>query len=137
MTPSKPYLIRAFFDWIVDNELTPYMLVDTRVPGVLVPEDYIEDGRILLNVNPSAVRNLVMGNELIHFGARFGGRPFELSFPPSAVGAVYAKENGKGMLFDTGDEPDGPNPEGPGSGPGQGSEDTPPPDKRPRLKVVK
>ncbi|MCB1787754.1 MAG: ClpXP protease specificity-enhancing factor [Chromatiaceae bacterium] len=129
MTSNRPYLIRALYDWLVDNELTPYLLVDADRESVHVPSRYVEEGRIVLNVSPSAVRDLQLGNELIAFEARFGGSAFAISLPPDAVLGVYARENGKGMLFpeDDGAEPEPPKPTRPTPG-GNG---------KPSLKVVK
>ncbi|OOZ81148.1 ClpXP protease specificity-enhancing factor [Solemya velum gill symbiont] len=100
MTPSKPYLIRAFFDWIVDNDLTPHLLIDAEFPGTLVPEQHVQNGQIILNISPGAVQNLQLDNELISFSARFSGTPFAISFSPDAVLGIYANENGQGMLFE-------------------------------------
>ncbi|RMH20450.1 MAG: ClpXP protease specificity-enhancing factor [Gammaproteobacteria bacterium] len=100
MSPVQPYLIRAFFDWILDNQMTPHLVVQTGLPGVMVPEQHVQDGRIVLNINPQAVRNLDLGNEFIEFNARFGGVPMQVSFPVAAVLAIYARENGQGMNFD-------------------------------------
>ena len=126
MTPSRPYLIRALYDWILDNGMTPYILVDVADERVVVPTQYVENGRIVLNVNPSAVQNLQLGNELIELDARFSGQPMHVSVPVMSVIAIYARENGKGMVFT---EEDG------------GGDDTPPPEKeeskRPALRVVK
>ena len=85
MTSNRPYLIRALYEWLVDNDLTPYLLVDANRDSVHVPERYVEDGRIVLNVSPNAVRDLTLGNELIAFEARFGGAAFAISLPPEAV----------------------------------------------------
>ena len=126
MSPSRPYLIRALYDWILDNGLTPYILVDVADERVVVPTQYVENGRIVLNVNPSAVQNLQLGNELIELDARFSGQPMHVVVPVMSVIAIYARENGKGMVFT---EEDG------------GGDDTPPPEKeeskRPALRVVK
>jgi stringent starvation protein B len=100
MTSNKPYLIRAFYEWIVDNNLTPYLVVNTRILGCKVPAQHIQNGQIVLNILPSAVGNLLMGNELITFNARFGGKPFALTVPVKAVLAIYARENGAGTMFD-------------------------------------
>lgn len=100
MTPSKPYLIRAFFDWILDNDLTPHLLIDAEFPGTLVPEQHVQNGQIILNISPGAVQNLQLDNELISFSARFSGAPFAISFSPDAVLGIYANENGQGMLFE-------------------------------------
>jgi len=124
MTPSRPYLIRALYDWIVDNNLTPYLLVDAANDEVVVPEQYIQDGKIILNVSPSAVRDLNLGNESIGFNARFSGNPMDVYVPANAVLAIYAKENGQGMVFN--EEDDGTPPEPP-----KGKSD------KPKLKLVK
>ena len=100
MTPSKPYLIRAFYDWILDNDLTPHLLIDADFPGTMVPEQHIQNGQIILNISPGAVQNLQLDNELINFSARFSGEPFAISFSPDAVLGIYANENGQGMLFE-------------------------------------
>ncbi len=99
MTSNRPYLVRAFYQWLVDNSLTPYLLVDVNSSEVEVPQQYIEGDRITLNINPSAVRNLDLGNEYISFNARFAGKPMDVLFPVSSVLGIYAQENGSGMLF--------------------------------------
>lgn len=104
MTPTRPYLVRAFFDWIIDNGMTPYMLVDATVEGVSVPASYIRDGRIVLNVAPAAVTDLELGTSQVSFGARFAGVAQTIAMPVSAIMAVYARENGQGMFFSDEDE---------------------------------
>ncbi|MEY3182969.1 MAG: hypothetical protein RLZ35_954 [Pseudomonadota bacterium] len=99
MTTTRPYLIRAFYEWIADNNCTPYIAVDTHYPGVEVPMEYAENGRIILNVSMNAVRGLQLDNAYISFNAQFGGRGRDIYVPVQAVIAVYAKENGKGMVF--------------------------------------
>ncbi len=99
MTSIQPYLLRAFHDWIVDNGLTPYMLVDAKYEDVAVPEQYVENGQIILNLSPTAVQNLLLDNDWVSFSARFSGQPFSVYVPIKAVLGVYAKENGKGMFF--------------------------------------
>lgn len=99
MKTSRPYLIRAMHEWIIDCDLTPYALVDANHADVIIPRDYIDDGKILLNVSPGATQNLNLGNEFVIFSARFSGKSMEVSFPVEAVLAVYAKENGRGMMF--------------------------------------
>lgn len=106
MTPSKPYIMRALYEWIVDNECTPYMLVAAEAPGVVVPEGFAEQGQLVLNLSPSAVRNFVMGNEAVSFEARFSGVPHQLFVPLYAVLAVYAQENGQGMFFEPEEPPE-------------------------------
>lgn len=99
MTSNRPYLVRAFYEWLVDNGLTPYLLVNADDDGVEVPRQFVEAGRITLNIGPSAVRDLELGNEYISFNARFSGRPMDLLFPVASVLGIYAHENGSGMLF--------------------------------------
>lgn len=97
MISHRPYLIRATYDWIVDNGWTPHLQVDANFPGVQVPRDYVQEGGIVLNVHPSAVMALVSDNDGISFQARFKGQEQKLFIPPGAVLAVFAKENGQGM----------------------------------------
>lgn len=99
MTSNKPYLIRALYDWICDNHYTPHLLVDTSGDELNVPTEYIENDRIVLNISPSAVRDLDLSNDFINFKARFSGVSMNIFFPASAVQAIYAKENGRGMIF--------------------------------------
>ena len=129
MTPNRPYLIRALYDWIVDNDLTPYLLVNAEAEHVVVPEQFVQEGRIVLNIAPGAVRDLELGNEWILFDARFGGMPMQVNVPPTAVLGIYAKENGRGMLF--------PEEEQSEEQPPQEPEPTKPQGKRPTLTVVK
>jgi stringent starvation protein B len=134
MTPNQPYLLRAFYDWIVDNNLTPYIVVDAHYPGAQVPQEYIQDGQIVLNISPSSTGHLQMGLDEVNFEARFGGVPRKIDIPCPAVLAIYAKENGAGTVF-TIEENMEPNIED------EGPEPTPEPPKpkkgRPTLTVVK
>ena len=100
MTPRRPYMLRAFYDWLVDNELTPHLVVEATLPGVRVPEEFIQDGQIILNIAPRAVGNLELGNEAVTFSARFSGRPHSVIVPLYAVQAIYARENGAGTMFE-------------------------------------
>ncbi|WP_039958557.1 ClpXP protease specificity-enhancing factor [Vibrio sinaloensis] len=100
MTPRRPYMLRAFYDWLVDNDLTPHLVVAATLPGVRVPEEFVQDGQIILNIAPRAVGNLELGNEAITFNARFGGRPHSVIVPLYAVQAIYARENGAGTMFE-------------------------------------
>lgn len=131
MTSSRPYLIRAIYEWLVDNRLTPYVMVDAAAPDVAVPKPYIQDGKIVLNISPQAVVALRMTNEAIQFDARFSGVVEHIYIPVMSVQAVYAFENGRGMVFSEEDESDGgttpPIPNAPGA-PGKG---------KPNLKIVK
>jgi stringent starvation protein B len=99
MIPQKPYFIRAMYDWIVDNEWTPYIQVDVNWPGAEVPQQFVEDGTIVLNISPMATRNLNLGNDEISFRARFQGEDRQVRFPPEAVLAIFARETGQGMPF--------------------------------------
>ena len=127
MISNRPYLIRALYEWITDNGLTPHLLVNAELDGVEAPPHYVHEGRIVLNVSASAVQGLRLGNDLIEFSARFGGSPYWIRLPPLAVMAVYARENGQGMVFNQTSD--------------TSEEDEPPPkpkaDKKPFLKVVK
>jgi len=129
MTSSRPYLVRAMYQWIVDNGKTPYLLVDAESAVSKVPSEHIQDGKIVLNIAPMAISGLVLGDEEITFSARFSGRPQSIHVPIQAVLAIYARENGQGMMFTEDDgalanESDG--------------DDEPDPDKpKPTLRVVK
>ncbi|MEH6564160.1 MAG: ClpXP protease specificity-enhancing factor [Halopseudomonas sp.] len=139
MTSSRPYLIRALYDWILDNQCTPYLLVNAGFPQTAVPEGFVEDGQIVLNLSPSAVRQLDMDNDRICFDGRFGGVPQQVWIPAGAVMAIYARENGQGMVFEI--EPVTPPPsDGEGDTAGKGAAARPaskPDSGRPALKVVK
>lgn len=137
MNSSRPYLLRALYEWIVDNGCTPHVLVASEYPGTRVPAGYAKDGQIVLNISPSAVRYLELGDEVLTFEGRFGGVPQSLYVPVQAVQAIYARENGQGMFFEL-EEP-GPDEEGDAGGEGGPEDDAPPPrpSGRPSLKVVK
>jgi stringent starvation protein B len=96
MSSNKPYLVKAFYEWISDNDLTPYIMVDVNVYGVLVPMNYVADGQIVLNVASSAVGTIALGDNTIEFSARFAGKLEHITIPYGAIGAIYAKENGAG-----------------------------------------
>ena len=125
MTSNRPYLLRALYEWIADNGLTPHILVDAEADGVNVPDHVIQKGKVVLNIADGSTEQLVLDNEIIGFKARFSGNPYQIVIPMSAVVAIYARENGQGMMFAT-DDSDPP--------PVDGS-DAPPP--RNHLKVVK
>jgi len=130
MNSLKPYLIRAVYDWIIDNQFTPYLLVNADAEATVVPRSYVQDGRIVLNLRPEAIHGLSLGNEHILFNARFGGKSMQVDVPIPAVMALYAQENGRGMVFDqeeADEPPPSPEPETP----------VDPPKKRPALRVVK
>ncbi|WP_313034789.1 ClpXP protease specificity-enhancing factor [Acinetobacter sp.] len=100
LTPTRPYLARAIYEWICDNNLTPYLLVDATQPNTMVPEQFIQDGQIVLNIVPHAVHKLTMSNDAITFSARFGGVSRDIYVPLNAVLGLYARENGQGLFFD-------------------------------------
>jgi stringent starvation protein B len=99
MTSHRPYLLRALYEWIADNGMTPHLLVDATRPSVQVPLSAVKDGKIVLNVADRAVQHLEMGNDVIRFSARFGGVSNSVSVPVSAVLAIYARETGQGMAL--------------------------------------
>lgn len=128
MTSNRPYLLRAIHEWINDNGMTPYLLVEANAPGVRVPASTIKDGRVVLSVASRAVARFEVGLDAVSFLARFGGVSHQIEVPISAVLAIYAQENGQGMMFQPEDSPPTSPPESP-------SPEQPP--KRPRLHVVK
>ena len=104
MTSSTPYVIRALYEWIVDNAMTPYLLVDVSNIDVHFHQDLINDNKIILNISPSAVMNFLVDNATIEFSAKFSGVEKFISFPVSSVLAIYSRENGRGMTFDKSEE---------------------------------
>ena len=100
MTPNRPYLLRAFYEWIVDNNCTPYLVVDATMPGVKVPLQHVKDGQIVLNIAAHAVQQLHIDHDVIQFNARFGGVSQLVYAPMRAVMGLYARENGQGLFFD-------------------------------------
>ncbi len=132
MTSSRPYLVRGIYQWIADNGLTPHLLVDASVEGVQVPGQHVQNDKIILNIAPMAISGLVLGDAEITFSARFSGQQMSLFIPVEAVLAVYAKENGQGMMFSEDGDAISPPDDGPPS------PDKPKPgSKRPGLRVVK
>ena len=129
MTSSRPYLIRAIHEWVSDNGLTPYILVNAESPGAELPRQFVENGKIVLNVSSAAVSDLHIDNDWLLFSARFNGRATDISIPISAIVAIYAKENGQGMVLDRDEDGDDTPP--PGSRAGLKS------DKKPHLQLVK
>ncbi len=123
----RPYLIRAVYDWAADNGYTPHLLISADAPGVNVPREYVKEGRITLNLSPMSVQNLDLNRDPIRFFARFGGQQFEVQVPSGAVLAVFARENGEGIVFGEVEpaEPTGK------------SESGPPRSGKPKLRVVK
>ncbi len=124
MNPLKPYLIRAVYEWIIDCDLTPYLQVNAEWPNTIIAQQFVDNGIIILNIRPQAIQGLSLGNELISFSARFSGKPMHISVPIQAVLAIYAQENGKGMVFDPSNEETPPPPENKPTG-------------KPTLRVVK
>ena len=137
MSSSHPYLIRAIHSWISDNGLTPYILVRSDHPEVHVPHEYARGGKIILNISERAVQGLQLDNDVIRFSARFGGKQWDVDVPIHAVIAIYAKENGKGMVLNHEGEGEG---EGDGAEPASRGVDTgelPKKAGRPHLELVK
>ena len=140
MTSQRPYLMRAIYEWIVDNGMTPHVLVNARAPGVRVPAHTVKDGQVVLNIADRAVSRLEMGNDALRFSARFGGVSQSVVVPLHAVIAIYARETGQGMALpddlgggtapDDDDQPPSPSTPAPDDEPPAGS-------KRPHLRVVK
>lgn len=133
MTSSRPYLIRAMYQWITDNGMTPHLLVDVSIDGVQVPTEHVQNGKIILNIAPMAIGSLVLGDEEITFSARFSGQSMGIFIPVDAVLAVYAKENGQGMMFTDDDGAVSSDDDDPDHDPDPGAGKT----KRPNLRVVK
>lgn len=109
MLSTRPYLIRAINEWACENDLTPHLLVNALEAGVVVPTQFINDDQIVLNISPTAVQDIELGNEWILFSARFSGQPMNVEVPVSAVLAIYARENGQGIFFP--EEDDAPEPD--------------------------
>lgn len=137
MTSSKPYLLRALYEWILDNDFTPHIIADAEAADADVPAQAIQDGRVVLNISPNATGNLLMENDAVSFKARFGGVSRDIWLPMHAILAIYARENGQGMMFAGGDDdedptspPDGDDGPG-GQGPGGSKPDGP------RLRLIK
>ncbi len=139
MSSNQPYLIRAFYDWIVDNDCTPHLVVDAYQTNVSVPQAYVTDGQIVLNIAPRSVKAFSMDNEAVSFNTRFGGVPAEIYVPVKAILGIYARENGQGMVF----EPNADELANPEAGSQDHPDDTPPkPPAKPgggqrRLRIVK
>lgn len=138
MTSSRPYILRALYEWIVENGCTPYILVNAFGSGVRVPQEHVKDGQIILNISPSAVHGLRIMDEAIDFSGRFAGIPTPVYVPVGSVLGIYARENGQGMVFEQEKpQPQPPTPASPqpiGSGRKPGSKEAA---KRPSLRVVK
>ena len=141
MTSHRPYLLRALWEWIADNGMTPHLLVDATQPGVRVPLHTIKDGKVVLNIADRAVSKLEMGNDVVSFSARFAGVSHPVSVPVSAILAIYARETGQGMALP--EEMGASSPEAAASGvaaqePAESpDDDAPPPRRGAHLRVVK
>ncbi len=134
MLSTRPYLIRAINEWACENDLTPHLLVNALEAGVVVPTQFINDSQIVLNISPTAIQDIELGNEWILFSARFSGQPMNVEVPVSAVLAIYARENGQGIFFP--EEDDTPEPDKDNSDSIEHKAATKKQEK-PRLKVVK
>ncbi|TDO99909.1 ClpXP protease specificity-enhancing factor [Marinomonas balearica] len=99
MIPKRSYLLNATYEWIADNNMTPFLLVDAEHEKAVVPQEFVQDGQIVLNISMSAVRNLLMDKAGVSFEARFGGKPMQVYVPIEASLALYAKESGDGLVF--------------------------------------
>ncbi|WP_411860474.1 ClpXP protease specificity-enhancing factor [Halioxenophilus sp. WMMB6] len=138
MSSIKPYLIKAHYQWIVDNSCTPYLMVDAYSEGVSVPQQYVnKDGQIVLNISPSAVVGLSMDLKAIAFNARFGGMPMDIYVPCYAVVGIYAKENGRGMMFEVEQPPEPEPPKPSGEVRSINSNKSKSPDAKPSLRIIK
>lgn len=133
MTSTRPYFVRAIFEWLEDNQHTPYLLVDATMEQATVPQQYVKDGRIVLNISSSAIRNLHIDNNGVAFSARFNGVPMEIYVPIQAVLGIYSRENGKGMFFEQSGDIEPP-PKNPGPSDGDKKSEG---KKGPSLKVIK
>lgn len=131
MTSSRPYLIRAMYEWIVDNDMTPHLLVFAEDDRVVVPREHVDDGKIVLNISPTAVHELALGNEAISFSGRFSGQKMDIYVPISCAVAIYTRENGKGMVFSPDEDPPPP------SGSDQNEDSSEKPSRGGHLRVVK
>jgi len=136
---TKPYLLRAFYEWIVDSEMTPHIVVNALFPEIKVPEQYVEDGRIVLNISPEATQGFVVGSEWLEFSASFSQVVEHIALPISAVLAIYAEENGKGMVFNEEDDDGGDGGDDKNEPPSAptGSTSKVGKSKRPNLRIVK
>ncbi|MCK5809959.1 MAG: ClpXP protease specificity-enhancing factor [Cocleimonas sp.] len=141
MTSNRPYLVKAIYEWIMDNNVTPHVVINAMDETVSVPQQYVDDGQIILNVNPSAVQDLVIDDECIMFNARFGGKPYNIYAPMHTVMAIYAAENGQGMMFNeeqnSGPPPTSNNDSDKSDGGDSSGGNNRPPRKKPTLRVVK
>lgn len=136
MTPKRPYLLRALYEWIVDNDLTPHLVVDATIVGTVVPQNFVSEGQIVLNISPTAVQGLQLADHEVRFSARFGGQPMQVIVPMTAALAIYARENGAGAMFEAEPELDNMPELNEDEQPDTEAEQKPA-KKKPNLKVVK
>lgn len=136
LTPTRPYLARAIYEWICDNNLTPYLLVDATKPYTDVPTQFVQDGQIVLNIVPHAVHKLNMSNDALTFSARFGGVSKDIYVPFNAVLGLYAKENGQGLFFDPEEYSDAQVPENKVESKHNEIQETETPKKKPSLRIL-
>jgi len=99
MLVQRPYLLRAFYNWIVDSECTPHIIVDASLPNVEVPVQFVENGKIVLNISPESVVAFSLDDDALSFNARFSGQPMQVYVPLYAIEGIYARENGAGTIF--------------------------------------
>jgi stringent starvation protein B len=137
LTSTKPYLVRALYEWIVDNDCTPYIIVNAEATDVEVPRQYVEEGRIILNVSEDAVRDLQITNDSLEFNARFNGVATQVYTPVSAILAIYAQENGHGMVFSEDGEQQPHQPSPPEGSKFKKNIKRPDPSNKPTFRVVK
>jgi len=138
MSSSRPYFLRAIYEWILDNNCTPHILVDAHVAGTQVPQQHVnKDGQIILNISPSAIKDFFMDNTAVSFNARFSGVVNNLYVPCGAILGIYARENGQGMMFEAEQNPQPPVPPTPPVAPTPINKSAADAAKRPGLRVVK
>lgn len=157
MSPSRPYLLNALYEWILDNNCTPYIAVNATYEDTIVPQEYVQNGQIVLNISPAAVHKFGINKNVLQFSARFGGVSRDLFIPLPAVTAIYAKETGGGMVFPTDEyeklssepaqggvhlkevssEEEGSTGSSSDSGPGSGPSGSTSGAKKPNLRIVK
>jgi stringent starvation protein B len=138
VSSRRPYLLRAMHEWMTDNQQTPHLVVDALATGVEVPQQFVQDGKIVLNISFNATNGLTMGNDHVEFNARFGGQTHYVRVPLHAVQGIYARETGQGMIFSDEEAPPPPdNTPNAGGSAAHSKADKPAPRSRPQLKVVK
>ncbi len=137
MTSNKPYLIRALYEWLADNNATPHIMVNTRHPDVAIPAGIDKDGQVVLNIAMPAVQGLQILNTHIEFSARFNGVPHDIYIPIQAVMAIYSQEDGEGMMFADDSSSSGAEQDNPPSGGSDEQQEKTGKKSKPGLKIVK